>query len=205
MNLAKEKPILHTKFGTARLEKGYYVIKTSKEGNHNQPIHRLIFEDFYNMKIPEDYIIHHKNGNKTDNCILNLQLLHKVTHNKLHSLGENNPFYGKKHSDESKQKMSISKIGKPMKKDIINKISNTMNTVGFYRVSTRPCDECKLNFTWIYQYYVNGKHKRFQSVDLLKLKEKVIANGLEWRIINKEKAIKTCNDYGYNLNELIKE
>ena len=34
MNLAKEKSILHTKFGTARLEKGYYVIKTSKEGNH---------------------------------------------------------------------------------------------------------------------------------------------------------------------------
>lgn len=39
---------LNTKFGRAKINtKGYYRIITSKEGNHNKYLHRLIFEDFY--------------------------------------------------------------------------------------------------------------------------------------------------------------
>lgn len=87
---------LHTKFGNAKLySDGYYMITSGKEGNHCKKLHRLIWEDFYGCKVPEGYIIHHKNGNKTDNCILNLQLMRKGKHNSLHVCGENHPRYGK--------------------------------------------------------------------------------------------------------------
>lgn len=61
----------------------------------------------------------------------------------------------------------------------------------------------KQGFSWLYQYYENGKHKSITSINLLKLKEKVISKKLKWLMINKKGAIETCKKYGYNLNELI--
>ena len=79
---------LHTKFGNARINQGYYVITSRKEGNNNQALHRLIFEDFYGTEIPKGYNVHHKNGNKLDNCILNLQLLSESEHHRHHQKGK---------------------------------------------------------------------------------------------------------------------
>lgn len=197
-----EKKLLHTPFGKARLDKGYYVIKTSKEGNHNQPLHRLIYENFYGFKIPDGFIIHHKNGNKLDNCILNLQLLNNKEHRHIHGSGENNPFYGKTHSEETKNKMRYAKEGIHMEKEIATQISHTMNTSGFYRVSTKPCKNCKLGFSWCYQYYDEFNKKSISSVDLLKLKEKVIAKELDWKIIDAHNAQLICNEFNYDLKEL---
>ena len=102
---------LNTKFGTAKLHKnGYYVISSGKEGNHSKPLHRLIFEDFYG-EIPEGCVIHHKDGNKTNNCILNLQILSHSNHNSLHMTGERNPYYGKSLSEEHKRKLSEAHSG----------------------------------------------------------------------------------------------
>lgn len=81
------KKKIHTKFGTATIVKGYYVIKTRKEGNHNKFLHRLIWEDFYDCEVPKGYVIHHRNHIKTDNCILNLQLMRHSDHNTLHNTG----------------------------------------------------------------------------------------------------------------------
>jgi hypothetical protein len=76
---------LHTKFGTAKINtSGHYLITSNKEGNHGKYLHRLIWEDFYGCEVPEGYVIHHRNHIKTDNCILNLQLMSKADHNKLH-------------------------------------------------------------------------------------------------------------------------
>ena len=44
---------------------------------------------FYNGEIPENYDIHHINGNKTDNCLENLQILPKSEHTKLHGFRGN--------------------------------------------------------------------------------------------------------------------
>ena len=67
--------VLHTKFGNAKINcRGYLAITSRKEGNNAKKLHRLMWEDFYG-EIPEGYVIHHKNGNKLDNCILNLQLM----------------------------------------------------------------------------------------------------------------------------------
>ncbi len=90
---------LHTKFGNATVStSGYYKITSTKEGNPGKFLHRLIFEDFYG-EIPEGYQVHHKNEDKTDNCILNLQLIRPHEHYVLHKKG-------KIHSDEAKKKMS---------------------------------------------------------------------------------------------------
>lgn len=96
---------LHTPWGTARINNdGYYWITSKKEGNHRKLLHRLIWEDFYGCEVPKGYIIHHKNGNKLDNCILNLQLMSRADHNKLHKIGKNL-------SEETRQKISDSISG----------------------------------------------------------------------------------------------
>ena len=83
--------------------------------------HRGVYE-YYNGKIPDGYVIHHKDGDKFNNNIDNLMLMTEKEHKshhikeminndviKINNEGENNPFYGKKHSDETKQKISESK------------------------------------------------------------------------------------------------
>ena len=108
---------LHTKFGTAKISKNaYYRIISEKEGNYSKYLHRLIWEDFYGCEVPKGYVIHHRNHIKTDNCILNLQLMKNSDHNKLHK--KDVPLSG-----ETKQKISKSKKNKyaSIKKNGFNK------------------------------------------------------------------------------------
>lgn len=176
---------LHTQFGTVyKNNDGYYQIKTKSEGNYLKLWHRLIFEKFYKTKIPKGYIIHHKNGNRNDNCILNLQLMKENEHNRISNLGrklseetklkisqaqlgEKHHFFGKKFSDEHKNKISKS-------------ISKTKNKTGYYRVSKQDALDCKQGFRWCYAYNEHGKQKYIKSVDIKKLEEKVKDKGLEW-------------------------
>lgn len=54
-----------TKFGTAYVtSRGYVKICSVKEGNENKLLHRLVFEDFYNVKLPSNIIIHHNDKNQ---------------------------------------------------------------------------------------------------------------------------------------------
>ena len=66
---------IKTKYGNANLNKwGYYAITSRKEGNHGKLLHRVIFEDFYNIKLdeefPEGIHIHHIDEDKTNNEII---------------------------------------------------------------------------------------------------------------------------------------
>ena len=47
--------------------------------------HRYIWEQS-NGKIPKDYFIHHINGNKKDNRLLNLKLVSRKEHGRLHRI-----------------------------------------------------------------------------------------------------------------------
>ena len=163
---------ISTKFGKARLNnKGYYTITSRKEGNNGKLLHRLIFEDFYKTKIPKGYVIHHKNKNPRDNCILNLQLLKDITHKSMHSDGKHNARYGKQASKETRIKMS--------------KTHN--NSTGYFRVSKEKSNTCNQGFYWKYRYYENKKSKTLSSIDINKLRDKVIAKGLDWIVLDENK------------------
>ena len=51
----------------------------------------------------------------------------------------------------------------------------------------------------------DGKKRQtfITSLDLLKLKQKVIKKGLEWLVIDEEKAKKTIKECGYDKEELL--
>lgn len=100
----EKSPVLHTPWGTAKLQKsGYYIITTGKEGNYGKRLHRLIFEKYYGP-IPEGFVIHHKDGNKWNNCLFNLQLMRHNDHAGLSTKGKN-------HSSETIAKMRKLKSG----------------------------------------------------------------------------------------------
>ena len=84
------------------------------------------------------------------------------------NIGPNNPFYGKHHSEETKRKMSLSR-----------------NSTGYRRVSLVMCPDCKSGKKYRYRYYNDdGNRKEISSVNLEKLKEKVLEKGLPWEKLN---------------------
>jgi len=204
-----ESAVLKTKFGTARINtKGYYAISSMKEGNNGKALHRLIFEDFYQTKLPTDIHIHHNDGNKLNNEIWNLIPMtaseHKILHNKGNKWG-----VGRVVSDDERKLLSeLNKgennamYGKDFSLDHWKKLSQLKNSTGFYRVHRRV--RKKNNFaTWEYIHRENGKVRTISSVNLLKLKEKVLLKGLDWFIIDLDKAEATLNGTDYNLEELV--
>lgn len=63
--------------------------------------------------------------------------------------------------------------------------------LGLYKSKTKNPQ----GFVWAYDYKVEGKKRTLTSVDLCKLKEKIIAKGFEWIIVNEEKATEIFNEY----------
>ena len=164
---------MRTKYGRAIITKhGYYEINSTKEGNFGKKLHRLIFEDFYQCKLPEDIVIHHEDGNKLNNEIWNLVPMTHAEHTVLHHKG-------------SKHKKGVNK-----------RISLRKNTTGYFRVIKKKEKTSQQGFTWRYQYSENGKQKSISSVDLAKLKDKVVKKGLEWEIISESVAKSTCSECG---------
>lgn len=180
--------VIHTKWGKAKLytengNDGYYVIISKKEGYGGKRLHRLIYENVHG-EIPKGYVIHHKNGDKTDNCILNLEALPASEHSSIHNAGQNNHWYGVTGEDNFNygRKHSInSKI----------KISNAKNVTGFYRVSKLKNNKVKQGFSYAYYYYdENNVRKAIGSIDITKLRDKVVDKGLPWIVTDEEKTKK---------------
>lgn len=61
---------------------GYRCIKV---GNKYLYEHRIVMEEFLNRKLKKDEVVHHKDKNKLNNCIENLQLMTKKEHDRLHT------------------------------------------------------------------------------------------------------------------------
>lgn len=61
-------------------EKGYYRAKT----DFTLYMHRYVWE-YYNTRIPDGYEVHHKDFNRANNDISNLQLLTVEEHRKIHA------------------------------------------------------------------------------------------------------------------------
>ena len=147
---------IQTKWGNASIKKGYYTITSYKEGNYDKLLHQLIWEEHYGLKTPHNYIIHHINGNKIDNCIQNLQCVKLSKHISFHNKG-------KPHSHT--HNLNISK---------------SRNTTGYFRVSKHKTNKVNQGFVWQYCYYENGKQKKISRSNLNDLENEVKNRNLEW-------------------------
>lgn len=95
--------------------------------------------------------------------------------------GENHPMYGRKHSEETRKKMSEAHKGKKLLEETKRKMSEARNTTSYFRVSKTKNSKCRQNFVYRYRYYDDdGKQHSIESVDIKKLEKKVKQKGLEW-------------------------
>ena len=188
-----------TKFGSAYVDpQGYLRISSIKEGNHNKLVHRLVFEDFYKIKLPSNIIIHHLDGNKQNNEIWNLIPLTNEEHSRLHHTGVkfteerckkiSEAKTGFKFTEESKQKMRDAKIGTKQSLETMVARGKKLNKTGIFRVFIKKNKSCKQGWNYCYNYTENGKRKEINSIDIHKLKQKVLDKGLDWIILDNEKA-----------------
>jgi len=104
-NLGKVKSFKIYKEGKILLyckdDRGYFYVHLFKNNkSKNKRIHVLVFEAFNNYKLTNDECVHHRDENKVNNDLENLQLITKKEHNILHNKGENNPMFGKMRSGE---------------------------------------------------------------------------------------------------------
>lgn len=184
--------MLHTKFGTVKINNnnGYYQVTTQKQGNHRKLWHRLIWEDVYGEICSSDYI-HHKDGNRLNNCILNLEAINKSKHQSLHNLGKTvsdetkkkigNAHRGKTISEKQKQQLREFHLGQKHTDETIRKMTESRNSSGYYRVQKCKDNKCKQGFIWKYVYNENGKYKVISRVNFDDLEREVKNRRLEWR------------------------
>lgn len=181
--------VLYTKFGNAKLNnKGYYMITSRKEGNNGKLLHRLIFEDYYQINLNEEFpngvVIHHEDEDKANNNLWNLIPMPHEEHMKIHMTGEENPMRKGHSLDDCK------------------KISKHYTSTGYFRVYKYPDKSCKQGFIYRYSYFENGRRRVIGRVNILKLKEVVLSKGLEWVIVDELKAKMTCDECGVDYNDL---
>ena len=86
-------------------------------------------------------------------------------------------FYGKHHTEVSRKK-----------------ISRTMNTTGFYRVTKYNESHTTQGFLWSYKYYIDGKRKVISRVCLSDLEKAVRDKNLPWFIVDEKKAQKSLKE-----------
>ena len=174
---------IKTKFGTVSIsDKGYYRVSSIKEGNFGKYLHRLIFEDYYKICLLDEVIVHHKDGDKLNNNINNLEIMLREDHISLHHAG-------KYISEETRQKISESNKGYAPSLESNIKISARLTKdfdSTYFRVSKRIDKKMKQGFTYRYQYYEGGKRHSISAKSIEKLKAKIIKRGLIWKKINVE-------------------
>ena len=192
---------IETKYGTARLNShGYFWVMT--DDGTRKPLHRIIFEDFYRIKLPKNIHIHHVDGNKTNNEIWNLIPLTNKEHAGLHHKN-------KIVSDETRKKISEAQTGEKnnnyghLSEQHSLAISKSRTTTGFFRLTKETRKALKQGFTWRYKYYdENDKIRYLRNANLIKLYSMVLNKGLEWKILDLTKAKETCKKYKYDFEEL---
>ena len=116
-------------------------------------MHRLVANAFIPNpnNLPQ---INHKDENSKNNNVKNLEWCTQKYNNNYGTykerarkrMLENNPFKGKKHSEKSKEKMRLAKIGKPSKRKRKVIINGTE-----YESITKAMEELKIGTKKIYQ------------------------------------------------------
>lgn len=112
------------------------------------------------------------------------------------------------HIPEIREKISESLKGRKVPYEISamvgKKVSETKNTVGYYRVSKKYDKTYKLGYIYTYSFPLEGKQKQISDFSLIKLENKVREKGLEWFIIDSNKAYSSLNENLKDLNNINK-
>lgn len=116
---------------------GYYKALANDKYPVGSRLHRIIYEQYYGS-ILEGYEIHHKDFNKSNNDITNLECLTISEHRKLHGNNQSQETKNKisdsgknrKFSKEHKQKLSNSHIGIKHSNETKKRLSE-VNTINF--------------------------------------------------------------------------
>jgi len=193
---------IQTKYGKATINKdGHYQIKTNEKGNSGKYLHRVIFEDFYNITLPSNIVIHHNDGNPQNNEIWNLIPMTNGEHTALHSKG-NTYCKGIIVSEETRLKQSKVRTGRPVPHYARVNRSKATSSTGFLGIYLKKAKTAKQGFVWCYQYQIKNKKHSITSTNLKNLKEKVISKGLKWEIVDELTAISLCKKHNYDFKEL---
>ena len=105
---------IQTKYGTITEKNGWYYVSSNECGHRGKALHRVIFEDYHQCTLLPWANIHHKDFNKHNNSIENLQLLSASEHQKIHKA---------LYRPHKQHKEAISKGLKGRKLSVIHKIN----------------------------------------------------------------------------------
>jgi len=156
------------KFGKEKIKKilidhkGYFYSKLWINGkSKNKKIHILLFETFNNYKLKPNECVHHIDLNPKNNNIDNLKLMNIHDHKIFHHTNINYSFFGKKHSKNSKIKMSknsrthkledwqVKAIYQISNSPIIKQLKITQKEIGeVFRVDARTISSIKTGKIW---------------------------------------------------------
>lgn len=112
--------------------------------------HRFVMEKFIGRKLTSNEVVHHKNGNPTDNRISNLEVLSNSEHMKHHSKEfVERGFIGRK------TRTSFTSIGNPKKKLSISSVKKIRNSKlsgvelsSIYGISSSHANNLKAGLFW---------------------------------------------------------
>jgi hypothetical protein len=97
------------KTGRVLKPNGYVYIQSPNHPFHDKGgyvrEHHLVVERQLGRYLSKGEVVHHINGIRHDNRISNLMVMTTSEHGRLENSGTNNPFYGRKHSLESRLKI----------------------------------------------------------------------------------------------------
>lgn len=119
-----------------------------------------------------------------------------INHYNLSPGGDINPM----DNIESRKKLSETLSNRVRTREHALSLANARNSTGFLHVTKEKNDALKQGFRWVYRCKLNGKVITLTSTSIEKLKEKVLYQGLEWKILNKNLVDKSLKEEKNILN-----